>query len=405
MLSVKSQSWDNLVVLCAANNYDTVKMADQHIAEELARLGPVLYVDPPLSFVAPFKSHSEVRRLTGPKIHIQGSNLARMTPIVGPFPGRPGMTALTTVLLRSYIQRAVRALQARSVRAVVSGWPVFSVFGSCREDVSLYWAQDDFVGGAALLGLDAAHIAKFEQRVSAKADFIVAANPLVAERWRNSGHETLLIPYGTAISAYSEVAAAALPSDVDLPHPIIGFVGHINQRIDLRLLEELTDRGRSLLLVGPKDSGFEPERMNKLLERPNVCWVGPKAFNDLPGYFRLIDVGLVPYVDNAFNRGCFPLKTLEYLSAGIPVVSTDLPATRWLATELIGVADEPEAFADLVDRVLGDASDPTLIARRRGFAGQHSYSARAAEFDEAIRGHQRRPSAEHPVSRGSKISG
>ena len=36
MFSSNSHNWDGLIVLCAANNYDTVKMADQHIAVELA---------------------------------------------------------------------------------------------------------------------------------------------------------------------------------------------------------------------------------------------------------------------------------------------------------------------------------------------------------------------------------
>jgi len=56
-----------------------------------------------------------------------------------------------------------------------------------------------------------------------------------------------------------------------------------------------------------------------------VRWVGPQPYGALPGYLRLMDVGVVPYRDSAFNRGSFPLKTLEYLAAGRGVVATD----RW----------------------------------------------------------------------------
>ena len=41
--------WDGLIVLCAANGYDGIKLADVHLAEHLSRLAPVLYVDPPMS--------------------------------------------------------------------------------------------------------------------------------------------------------------------------------------------------------------------------------------------------------------------------------------------------------------------------------------------------------------------
>jgi teichuronic acid biosynthesis glycosyltransferase TuaH len=111
----------------------------------------------------------------------------------------------------------------------------------------------------------------------------------------------------------------------------------------------------------------------------------------LPSYFRLIDVGIVPYGDSPFNRGSFPLKTLEYLAAGRSVVATGLPAIRWLATDLVAIASEPRAFADHVDRLLDEVRSPALMARRRAFAAQHSWANRAADFHEIIRTHQLLP--------------
>jgi teichuronic acid biosynthesis glycosyltransferase TuaH len=220
--------------------------------------------------------------------------------------------------------------------------------------------------------------------VAVGADLIVAANPLVADFWRSQHGNVTLLPYGVDVVAYREVDRAPLPPDVGLAAPIAGFVGHINERIDLRLLEAIAALGRSLLLVGPRDPGFEPDRFDTLLRRRNVRWVGAKAFRDLPGYLRLIDVGLVPYGDSAFNRGSFPLKTLEYLAAGRAVVATDLPAVRWLATDLVTVATSPREFAGQVDQLLGQARTPTTVARRKEFARRHSWSSFAAKFYEAI---------------------
>ena len=188
------------------------------------------------------------------------------------------------------------------------------------------------------------------------------------------------------VSEYANVESAELPRDIDLPDPVVGFIGHVNSRIDIRFLEVIADREHSLLLVGPKDPTFEPTRFEALAQRPNVCWVGYKEFNELSGYLRRMAVGIVPYGDSAFNRGSFPLKTLEYLAAGVPVVSTDLPASRWLATDLIGIASEPGPFADLVEVALRQADDKALVSRRREFSVGHSYSARATEFMNAIQG-------------------
>jgi teichuronic acid biosynthesis glycosyltransferase TuaH len=373
----------DLIVLCAANSYDGIKLADQHLAEHLSKLAPVLYVDPPLSRLTALRNPQVAHSLDGPRLRPLAPGLTRLTPVVQPFPTRRGMTGITTSLTRRYLRRAASQLGSE-ISAVMSAWPQYPVFGSCGERASIYWAQDDFVGGAELMGLNARQLARSERRVAADASLIVAANPTVADTWRGRGRSPILIPFGVDAQAYEDVEHAALPSDVDLPGPIAGFVGHINHRIDLRLLETIVDRGRSLLLVGPKDPSFEPQRIAALLQRDNVRWVGPKPFGALPSYLRLIDVGLVPYADSPFNRGSFPLKTLEYLASGRAVVATDLPAIRWLATDLVGVGAEPRAFAELVDGLLDDVRSPALVVRRRAFAAQHSWASRAAATYDVI---------------------
>jgi teichuronic acid biosynthesis glycosyltransferase TuaH len=381
----EDRAWDSLVVFCAANNYGGIKLADQHFAEQLSKLVPVLYVDPPISSLTPLKRPRTAASMMGPRVRILAPGLARLTPIVEPFPSKPRLAGLTARLVRGYLRRAIAQLGGPRVEAVISAWPQYPVFGSCQEQVSVYWAQDDFVGGAALLGLNAQHLDACERRVAASADFIVAANPVVADGWRARGGDVLLIPYGADIQAYANVDQAPPALDVDLSNPIVGFIGHINSRIDMSLLEAVADRGRSLLLVGPRDLAFEPRRFDALLGKPNVRWVGFKPFDALPSYLRAIDVGVVPYGDNSFNRGSFPLKTLEYLAAGRAVVSTDLPATRWLDTSLVATASAPEAFADQVDRLLDEGRvGGSLAASRREFALTHSWPVRAGEFYHAI---------------------
>ena len=370
-------------MLCAANSYDGIKVADQHMAEHLSTLTPVLYVDPPLSHLSHLRNPFIASSLNGPRLRMLTPRLARLTPVVQPRPSRAGMTPITSALIRRYLRNGISHLGARTT-AIVSAWPQYPVFGSCGERVRLYWAQDDFVGGAALLGLNAGRLESQERRVAAAADVVVAANPVVAATWRERDCDTILIPYGADVDAYSNVDEAPQPPDVQLDSPVAGFVGQLNDRTDLGLLEAVADSGRSLLLVGPVSPSFEPRRFDALRRRRNVCWVGPKPFDSLPGYLKLIDVGLVPYRDSPFNRGSFPLKTLEYLAAGRAVVATDLPAIRWLATDEVAVASEPAEFSKLVVRLLEQVRTPAILARRKAFAAAHSWARRAADLYELI---------------------
>jgi teichuronic acid biosynthesis glycosyltransferase TuaH len=402
LITSDPHSWDGLIVLCAATSFDSIKVADQHMAEQLSRLAPVLYVDPPLSRLTAAKNPDHARALVGPRLRLMAPGLARLTPVVQPFPSRPGIATVTTALAARHIRRARSALGG-SVRALICAWPLYPVFGSCGEQVRVYWAQDDFVGGAALLGLNAKQLDVRERKVAAAADLIVVANPLVADTWRRRGRDPVVIPYGVDVTAYRDVDQAPLPRDIGLAGPVAGLIGQINDRTDLSLLEAVADRGLSLLIVGPVSPAFESGRFDELRRRANVRWVGSKPFEDLSGYFRAIDVGLVPYRNSPFNRGSFPLKTLEYLAAGRAVVATDLPAIRWLNSDLISVADTPRAFADLVARLAREPRTQALMARRRAFVVEHSWVRRADEITTAIAA-ARKASSIRPPSRSESLA-
>jgi teichuronic acid biosynthesis glycosyltransferase TuaH len=106
-----------------------------------------------------------------------------------------------------------------------------------------------------------------------------------------------------------------------------------------------------------------------------------------------IDVGITPYRDSEFNRASFPLKTLEYLSVGTPVVSSSLPAMRWLRADLekavpteqadriLLLADDGDAFAKAIqETTTGDRDADSCI----NFAERHSWTRRAEQFAAAI---------------------
>ena len=166
-----------------------------------------------------------------------------------------------------------------------------------------------------------------------------------------AGVDAAYLPNGCDAAFYARRRLCCRPPPrCDLPGPIAGFVGHINGRTDLALLEAIATAGASLLLIGPRDPAFEPARFEALAARPNVSYLGPQPFDELLPYLKKIDVGIVPYANTRFNRNSYPMKTLEYLAAGRPVVSTPLPAVRSLETDLVALAETPEDFAAAVLR-------------------------------------------------------
>jgi teichuronic acid biosynthesis glycosyltransferase TuaH len=378
-----SEPWDGLVVLCAANSWDDTKRVDQHMAERLTAHAPVLYVDPPVSHLTRFNKPAVAGSIKGERLREIAPRLARFTPLVAPKPEHPAMLGLTSRMVRRQLRGAVRRLGG-DVQAVVSTWLFVDAYGACGERRRVYWWQDDPVGAAAHWGADADRLARAEQRLADASDLLVAVNEGAVARWLARGRPAAYLPNGCDAEFFASVDEVESPPDVDLPGPIAGFVGHLNSRTDLSLLEAVADTGVSLLLIGPKDPAFEPERFARLAGRANVRYLGARPFEELRSYLKVIDVGLVPYGATEFNKYSFPLKTLEYLAAGRAVVSTSLPAVQSLGTDLVSLADTPADFASSVARDASLSRAPELVDRRRAFALRHSWGERAKLLAEML---------------------
>jgi teichuronic acid biosynthesis glycosyltransferase TuaH len=250
----------------------------------------------------------------------------------------------------------------------------------------VYWAQDDFLGLQELLDEGSTYLIKHgERRLLERSDFVVAANPLVAESLSQRRTDTRLIPFGCDAEHFAATTSVSPATDVEATPRTAVIMGHIGDRIHPSLLQAVLDREVHLLIIGPWHYTSSEDRLRSVMRHPNVRWVGERPFETLPSYLAHASVGLVPYNTSRFNLGSFPLKTLEYLAAGLPVVATDLPGTRWLDSPDIALCHTPDEFADAVCRAISDPGDLTDVRRRQALAAGHTWRSRAAQFAGILR--------------------
>jgi len=373
-----------LTVLASGVSWDGVRGSERALTEALSRFTDVLWVDPPVSPATPqrYRRFGAAGPSWRPRLCVEMPGITRLTPVVLPGLTRPVVRATTWPLVRAQARWALRRMArtpdvviASSFDDILRGWPA--------RTATVLYGTDDWVAGAALMGQSAARLLREEQRAVRRADLVLAVTPELAARWRALGTEPALLPNGCDPAAYlavDTVEPAPLPDG--FPTPVAGVVGQLNDRLDADLLAAVADTGMGLLLVGPCDSG----RWDDLIRRPNVHHVGAVPFTDLPRWLARMDVGLTPYTDTAFNRASFPLKTLEYLAAGRPVVGSDLPATRGLAQESADVfaVAGPADFAARVRAVADIPSTSGTVRRRKAVAGRHSWAARATRLTQLV---------------------
>lgn len=379
---------------------------DRRMVREMDRHARILWVDPPVSPATSARRRFGAARTVRPILSPINKRLIRLTPTAFPGMTRFGIRSSTAPLVRAQVRWALQRTGTLPVAVISTS--LIDVLGRWGDGVvNALHGTDDYVAGAELMGLSARRLRAQELQALNRADVVTALSPLLVARWSAlRGRPVPLIPNGCTpirASAYSVAPAIKL-----LPRPLVGLVGRLNARIDLDIVEAIADAGFSLLIVGPHDPRWEQRRFSALAARSAVHYVGRVPEDKVSAYIAATDIGVTPYVDSPFNRASFPLKTLDYLSAGRPAVSTALPAAEWLRDDMLSIdhgtssdgilalANGREAFINALRRTVGNpgrantsASDltdtePERAERCRAFAGRHSWSRRADALAAAI---------------------
>jgi glycosyltransferase involved in cell wall biosynthesis len=160
-----------------------------------------------------------------------------------------------------------------------------------------------------------------------------------------------LFPSGVEPEHY----AAARAHRAGRERPVAGYVGVVDERIDLELLAGLAERlpDWDVKMVGPVFKIDEAD----LPRAANLHYPGMQPYDALPEVMGGFDVALMPFALNEATRSISPTKTLEYLAAGLPVVSTRVPDVVAGYRGVVDLQDDADGFADACRRVLRDGID------------------------------------------------
>jgi len=291
-------------------------------------------------------------------------------PRVLPWHHWPAVHALNTRSLVRAIREALALHGLAEPPLLVTGSPPSAgVLGRLGEAASVYFCMDDFLH---LPNVSPGMLAPLEQRMLARVDAVVATARSLTESKRPASGRVYYLPQGVNYEHFA--TPRPVPPEVAvLPRPRIGFAGGLTTPVDLDLVRRLAAEHPtgSVVLVGPVFLDVHD------LAAPNVHVLGPRPYRDLPAYVQAFDVGIIPYVLNEHTVAVDPLKLLEYLAAGIPVVTTDLPEVRKYR-DAVTIAATPQAFVTAVRDAL-DAPDGSRAARR-AVARNHGWDRRAREL-------------------------
>jgi glycosyltransferase involved in cell wall biosynthesis len=229
-------------------------------------------------------------------------------------------------------------------------------------------------------------VAQEDRRAATSGDVVFATTHSLVDRHSAVNPHTHLVANVGDFEHFSPAAdrATTAPDVAMLPRPVLGFAGNfLAAKVDFDLLRTLAEAlpDATVLLIGPAHDDTRA-LLDDLTGLPNVHWTGPRAYSDLPAYVASFDVGLIPYVANAYTRSCFPLKLYEYLAAGKPVVASGLPELAEMEPDVALAATGPEFVQAVVAALELSSHDDCL--RRMSLAAGNTWDTRTEKLLELV---------------------
>lgn len=226
-------------------------------------------------------------------------------------------------------------------------------------------------------------------KLAERADLITCIAGSMARSLTVDGLEKVkIIHHGVDADAIIAGHAAPCPTDIkDIPHPRIGYLGRITQKVDLGLVHKIASQHPDWhwvmigTIAGIRDASPSGQDLRKCLSLPNIHFIGRKDQIDLPAYLCHMDVNTLCYKvdETGFWTSGFPLKLFEYLASGKPVIGSDIENIKPYA-DVIDIAKTPEAWIESIKHALmyGGVGTPE---RRKQVAYENTWEKRTDDME------------------------
>ena len=293
----------------------------------------------------------------------------------------PRRDPIAVPALRESYQRYDRILERRVRRqglvdpAVLTFNPFVAAF--CRMSWAssvTYYAQDDWASYLPVRPWWPAYRESYRALRDKGARIICVSAELAS---RVAGNDPVVVqPNGIAEAQWD--APLPPPAAVTgMTHPIVAYVGTIDGRLDTSLIAKVADDDAvgSVAFIGPlHDTGIAAT----LRSIPKVTLCGPMSRAELAGALMYSDACIIPHVINSLTLAMSPMKLYEYLAAGKPVATIDIPAVHGVSDRvIIAPADDfPKAVRTAL-KLPGLSEDERLqFVRANSWAARHARTLR-----------------------------
>jgi glycosyltransferase involved in cell wall biosynthesis len=367
---------DRPIIVHCHLRWDFVWQRPQQILSRLASQAPVLFVEEPIFLDDLNNAHLE--------ISVPFANVFRAVPYLsGTMRTDPDKSS---AIVRSLVQDALadggklKGLFVNPIQWFYSPATAPSMLGAFNEVAVVYDCMDE------LAQFRFAHpdLPRRERLLLSNADVVFTGGHKLYDAKRKYHRNVHFFGCGVDVAHFAKARAAEtpIPSDIaGLPQPIFGYFGVIDERIDYDLIAELANKcpDASIVMIGPVVK-VDPA---SLPQAHNIHWLGKREYSELPAYVKGFATCLMPFALNEATEYINPTKTLEYMAARKPIVSTAVADVVRNFTPIVRVARSHEQFVSFAAKA---AKSPDLVLLGEGVkrADRESWESIVSEMGRLI---------------------
>ncbi|MDP4108410.1 MAG: glycosyltransferase [Bacillota bacterium] len=377
----------NQVVCLSTSNYYPFPTRKQNVMKRL-KDSEVLYFDPPVTILAPFKDKNARKRIFAYRkegVKAEKNITVYATPPVLPFYNK-------IRLLNRINQWALSRFVKKKIKLHSFSEPVLWCYSPSCCDIAdkipkkalVYDCVDRHSAYKGLI--NKAVVDKMEEELAKKADAVFCTASGLYETLSVYNKNTFLIPNGCAYELFSKAADGSLkaPAEIaELGGKKFGFVGMLQECINYDWLEELakTSPDWHLIFIGRPLPGVDLSRFEGY---KNVHFLGLKKQEELPPYLSHFDVCLNPFRQGALSKDVSPLKFYEYLATGKPIVTAPEPLQVLEYKDVVYLASSGGEFTEQCRKAACE-NDPGLRHERVRLAGLCSWDSRVRLMEQELK--------------------
>jgi len=215
------------------------------------------------------------------------------------------------------------------------------------------------------------------QALLSRADMAFANCQPVFESMREFFSNIALVPNGCDLKPNNDIPEEH-PFYEELCHfsgPIIGFVGNLESKIDIILMEKVAAYFTDALIVLIGSTHANPA-VRSLSKFSNIRLPGVIAYRYVNAFVAKFTVAIIPHLHTELTSNMNPLKAFVYLANAKPIVATSVPNLP--VCDALIVVDSHSAFIDALIKVISGKSDLDIVSATRDFVKNNSWQARFA---------------------------